>query len=153
MKYLTALIFAFFSVAAVADPAVFAQLSSSENQSDGPVSFDQIDGLQGMSYDFGTGLTADQAGAYLIVSAPQTGDKKGCLANWITVNDAQVDNSNILLCQPANQPLVGVSQGVVCLAEGDVVNTVVDGDIVAFEREGQPLVPSLIFTALRIGDC
>ena len=133
--------------------AEYAQMSSDINQADGIVTFDNIDGLDGIDYEMYTGLTVLERGLYMIVSAPQTGVGRGCLANWLEVNREQVANSNILLCQPANQPMVGVSQGVACLAGGDVVNVLIDGKIVAFFPEGQPTIPSIIFTMYRVSDC
>jgi hypothetical protein len=79
--------------------AEFAQLSSSETQlGETTISFDQIDGLSGMTYNGGGGLMVNTAGAYFVLAAPQVITGKGCYNAWMTVNGQQIANSNVQYC-------------------------------------------------------
>lgn len=157
MKKLFALmLLAFIPFLATADDAVYAQLSSGIAQYGSTiVVFDQIDGIQGMTYAADTGLTFDEGGAYFIVAAPQVVTGKGCYDLWLEVNGAQVSNSNVQYCsQVPKQTDVIVSQGAGCYAAGDILTPVQSGTgIEAIQPDGEPLIPSIIFTAYRIGDC
>lgn len=155
MKYL-AILLAAFALPAFAQQAFFAQLSSSETQLGSTVvDFDQVDGIQGMSYDKATGLTVDKKGAYLIIAAPQVITGIGCYDLWLNVNGAQVANSNVRYCSDSSgQTDVIVSQGAGCFDVGDVINPEQSGTgIEAIQLSGEPLIPSIIFTAYRIGNC
>jgi hypothetical protein len=136
--------------------AQFAQLSSSETQlGETTVTFDQIDGLVGMTYSDGGGLMVNSAGAYFVIAAPQVITGKGCYNAWLTVNGQQVSHSNVQYCsQLPHQTDVIVSQGAGCFAEGDVINVLQSGTgIKAIHPEGEPQIPSIIFTAFKIGEC
>jgi len=138
------------------DHAVYAQLSSSENQyGNAIVLMDQVDAIQGMEYSQEVGLTVQTPGVYLIIAAPQVSTGKGCYDLWLNVNGEQVANSNVRYCsQVPKQTDVIISQGAACFMEGDIINPVQSGiGIEAIQPPNEPLIPSIIFTAYRIGSC
>ena len=66
-----------------------------------------------------------------------------------------VANSNVQYCsQTPKQTDVIVSQGVGCYLENDVINVEQSGTgIKAIHPVDEPLIPSIIFTAFKVGDC
>ena len=153
MKLLIATISLLISITSFGD---FAQLSSSETQLGSRIiTFNQIDGLSGMTYDPLVGLKVASAGAYFIVAAPQVITGKGCYNTWMTLNGHQVANSNVQYCsQTPKQTDVIISQGVGCYKSGDVINFEQSGTgIKAIYPAGEPQIPSIIFTAFKTGEC
>lgn len=148
-----ALLILFLCTAVNAD---HAQLSSSETQLGAQIiTFDQVDSLAGMTYSPAVGVTVNNAGAYFVMAAPQVITGKGCYNTWMTLNGFQVANSNVQYCsQGPNQTDVIISQGAGCFDQGDVINFEQSGTgIEAIYPAGEPQVPSIIFTAFRVGDC
>jgi hypothetical protein len=136
----------------------FAQLSSSETQLGSQIiTFNQVDGISGMSYHPAVGLSVDEfsGGVYVIMAAPQVITGQGCYNTWMTLNGNQVANSNVQYCsQLPHQTDVIISQGAGCFADGDVINFEQSGTgIKAIFPVGEPQIPSIIFTAFRTGDC
>ena len=136
--------------------AQHAQLSSSQTQLGAQViTFNQIDSLIDMGYNQNVGLTVLKSGAYFVIAAPQVVTGKGCYNAWLTVNGDQVSNSNVQYCsQLPHQTDVIISQGAGCYEENDVINVEQSGTgIEAIHPFGEPMIPSIIFTAFLIGDC
>jgi hypothetical protein len=136
--------------------AQHAQMSSSETQLGSRiVTFNQLDSIEGMVYNPAYGLDVLASGAYFIMAAPQVVTGKGCHNTWLTQNGQQVSNSNVQYCsQGPKQTDVIISQGVSCLTAGDIINVEQSGSgIKAIFPDGEPQIPSIIFTVFRIGDC
>ena len=107
-------------------------------------------------------MTVEESGAYLIVAAPQVGREGagpyGCFDLWLRVNGTDVANSNVQLCQDEGSMAkdVIISQGIVPLEAGDVVEVMMSAGnreanmcIEAIQPEGEPLVPSIIFSMIK----
>jgi len=134
--------------------AQHAQLSSDQTQlGTTVVTFNQMDSIVGMGYNTHVGLTVLHGGAYFVIAAPQVITGKGCYNAWLTVNGSMVANSNVQYCsQLPKQTDVIISQGAGCFLENDNVEQSGTG-IKAIHPVGEPMIPSIIFTAFRIGDC
>lgn len=143
--------FLFSPLSAQADPSVFAQLSSNVNQVGVVISAEQVDGLSRMRVE-GKAVVVDHQGAYLVVLAPQTGAYAGCSNYWMRVNDEDIANSNIRVCQ-TNQgdTTVAVAQSVLVLERGDKLTFVTSGvlGIEATQPADEPLVPSVIISVVK----
>ena len=85
--------------------AHYLQASSSVTQCPGTapevVAMDITDAASGVAMAANQ-MTVSEAGAYLIVAAPQVGREgggpHGCFDLWLRVNGTDVDNSNVQLC-------------------------------------------------------
>ena len=131
-------------------------MSSSETQLGTTiVTFNQLDSISGMGYNPNVGLTILTGGAYFVLAAPQVITGKGCYNAWFTQNGQMVANSNVQYCsQTPKQTDVIVTQGISCFLENDVINVEQSGTgIEAIHPSGEPQIPSIIFTAFRVGDC
>ena len=141
----------------------YIQLSSAKNQDASalepmPVHMELRDAISNVHFDprrsdTDVGIVYD--GAYFVIAAPQTKYGRGCYDLWLRINGSDVENSNIRVCQSdASQTTVGVSQGVLCLNESDVLNVMHSGTgIEATKPRDEPLIPSIIFTSFRLGPC
>ena len=137
--------------------AAFAQLSSAVDQQPGNlVQFANKDSLQGISAAANS-VNILQKGNYLIIASPQvtaTADG-GCLDAWIVVNQMDVKNSGVRICQAkAGDTNVVVSQVMMSLKAGDKVQVKTSGKNVkldAIEAKGEPLIPSIILTVFGLG--
>lgn len=140
----------------------FVQASTSYSQyGGGTVEFDTIDDSNGVFFEEeDSAFIMDFDGLYLIVAAPQVGGieagtPKGCANFWLSVNDVDVENSNVTWC--SNDKTDGdviVSQGVTVLNESDVVKvewSTTGPALEAIYTEGEPLTPSIIFTLVQVG--
>ena len=107
-------------------------------------------------------IAVSEDGAYLIVAAPQVGREGGgalgCFDLWLRVNGTDVANSNVQLCQDEGSMAkdVIISQGIVPLTAGDTVEVMMSANnpeanlcIEAIQPEGEPLVPSIIFSMVK----
>ena len=145
--------------------AVYLQASSSVTQCPGTapevVAMDITDAASGVAMAANQ-MTVSEAGAYLIVAAPQVGREGGgpygCFDLWLRVNGEDVGNSNVQLCQDEDSMAkdVIISQGIVPLEAGDVVEVMMSANnpeanmcIEAIQPEGEPLVPAIIFSMIR----
>ena len=143
----------------------YLQASSTLTQCPGTapevVRIDVTDGADGITLTDNK-ITVSEAGAYLIVAAPQVGRESGgplgCFDLWLRVNGADVANSNVQLCQDAGSMAkdVIISQGIIPLAVGDGVEVMMSANnpeaamcIEAIQPAGEPLVPSIIFSMIR----
>ncbi|MFC5723974.1 hypothetical protein ACFP1Z_27790 [Streptomyces gamaensis] len=146
----------------------FAQLSSAVDQEqDGrvkPVQFELVDGRRGVDVTKDS-VTVRHPGTYLLVVAPQVTTEKGgvqkgkdptegCADTWFAVNDKDVPNSAVRLCQAATHSThVVVSQSVTPLKAGDTVKVRAKGVGVKFDATRPtdgPLIPSVILTLTEL---
>lgn len=148
----------------------YAQLSSDETQhyNDGKphlVSFEMGDGVNEIDFDprlSRVNVKAVKSGSYLLIIAPQVGfasDSLSCVDMWLRINEKDVNNSNIRLCSDNGKSYtdVMVLQSIFPLHEGDVLNVVMSvtggtGGITSFRIPQEPLVPSIIFSLLYLGE-
>ncbi len=157
--------FALLLCAGIANAGDFLQASSTITQCPGPeatvVEIDVVDGAEGIALEDNK-ITVSEAGAYLIVAAPQVGREgdgpMGCFDLWLRVNGSDVSNSNVQLCQDAGSKAkdVIISQGIVPLEEGDELEVMMSANnpeaelcIEAIQPDGEPLVPSIIFSIIK----
>ncbi len=143
----------------------YLQASSSVTQCPGTapevVAMDITDAASGVAIAANQ-ITVSEAGAYLIVAAPQVGREGGgpygCFDLWLRVNGTDVANSNVQLCQDEGSMAkdVIISQGIVPLEAGDMVEVMMSVSnpeanicIEAIQPEGEPLVPAIIFSMIK----
>jgi hypothetical protein len=124
------------------------------------VVIDKVDGASRVSLDAATGdFTIEHEANYLVVAAPQVGRlNAGNNANfrcWLRLNGTNVPDSNVLLnLFSVDVKDVIVSQGLVHLKKGDVIQVVMATDnakagigVEAIKpTPDEPLVPSIIFS-------
>jgi hypothetical protein len=134
----------------------FAQLSSKIDQKPGGfVQFESKDSLTRVTAT-ANAVTVKQSGAYLIIASPQVTAIKdgGCFDAWLVVNGKNVENSGVRLCQAkAGNTDVIVSQAIMTLKAGDRIQVKTSGKDVkmdAIAPQGEPLIPSIIFSILGL---
>src|SRR5258708_31063347 len=143
----------------------YAQLSSSENQLGATtpkvVTLNQDDALKGISNAKGT-ITFSEAGTYFVMAAAQVGSAdskgKGAVRLWMRQNGEDVSNSNTEQTITAGFTAVLVCQGVTEIKAGDKLElafSVSKGGeglgLIASKPKGEPGVPSMIFSAFKVG--
>jgi hypothetical protein len=143
-----------------AELASFLQASSTEEQ----LAKDTNPKVVTMKTDAGGGLnnkngvvTIRADGAYFLMAAAQVGGKvAGSVRLWLRSNGKDVVNSNTEQVIPdASFTAVLVSQGVQLLRNGDTIETVYSGSapglgLIVKKPEGEPVVPSIIFSAFKV---
>ncbi len=165
MKKFVLTLVALVASVSVANASQYLQVSSSVTQCPGKeptlVEMDMIDAANGITLA-NNQVTVGEAGPYLIVAAPQVGREGGgpygCFDLWLRVNGEDVGNSNVQLCQDEDSMAkdVIISQGIVPMDEGDVLEVMMSADnpeanicIEAIQPAGEPLVPSIIFSMIK----
>ena len=165
MKNLIATLFVFLVSVGMVDAAQYLQASSTITQCPGTapdvVKMDITDAANGVTMADNK-ITVSEAGAYLIVAAPQVGREgvgpHGCFDLWLRVNGSDVANSNVQLCQDAGSRAkdVIISQGIVPLKAADVLEVMMSANnpkanicIEAIQPSNEPLVPSIIFSMIK----
>jgi hypothetical protein len=144
---------------------VYAQLSSTETQVNGPlgtgsaITYDSIDALAGIDFSGGSEITIKEDGAYFIIAAPQVGSvdsgEEQIADYWVKVNGESVSNSNVRYTGHGDMEDVIICQGVYELSAGDVVEVYGSGKNSATEAispAGEPLVPAIIFSMFKLSD-
>lgn len=141
--------------------ASFAQLSSSVDQlaadtSANDVVMESTDAASGMTNANGV-VTIEEDGTYFIIAAGQVGgDATGSVKIWIRVNGEDVANTNTeQFISGSDFTAVQVCQGVYALAAGDTVSVAYSATapglgLVVREPAGEPVVPSIIFSAFSV---
>lgn len=148
------------------DEFPYAQLSSSVTQMNAPLGvgapiiFDSIDALSKLGFNetMPNQITVMEDAAYFILAAPQVGPvdtSLGFVADyWVSVNGEAAANSNVRIHDDFGMGNdVIVCQGVYELAAGDVVQVMASGVnsyTEAIVEEGEPLVPSIIFSMHKV---
>ncbi len=148
------------------EAAPYAQLSSSQNQlgSTTPkvVTLNENDAVKGISNSKGV-ITFKEAGTYFVMAAAQVGSAngkgKGNVRLWFRQNGQDVVNSNTEQTIFPGFTAVLVCQGVGELKAGDKLELVYSVSaateslgLIASKPSGEPVVPSLIFTAFKVDD-
>ena len=163
-KFILTLIILAASVS-MANAAQYLQASSSITQCPGTapemVAMDIVDAANGIALE-NNKIAVGEAGTYLVVAAPQVGREGsgplGCFDLWLRINGADVANSNVQLCQDAGSMAkdVIISQGIVPMKAGDVLEVMMSANnpeaaicIEAIQPDGEPLVPSIIFSMIK----
>ncbi len=148
------------------EAAPYAQLSSSENQlgSTAPkvVKLNQNDAVKGISNSNGV-ITFKEAGTYFVMAAAQVGSAngkgKGTVRLWMRQNGRDVANSNTVQTIVPGFTAVLVCQGVEEIKADDKLELVYSvstaGEnlgMIASKPYGEPVVPSMIFSAFKVDD-
>jgi hypothetical protein len=123
------------------------------------VIIDQTDGAKHIENNANGAFKVKRDGDYFIMAAPQVGFEQVSVGSnlrcWIRVNGVNVDNSNVQLGtdSPATKDVI-VSQGITPLKKDDVVEVFCasnnGADLEAIANDGEPLVPSIIFTMFAV---
>ena len=148
-------------LASAAFAAPFLQASSTETQyatdmAPKVVTMNSTDATSGITNDNGV-VTVPEDGTYFLMAAAQVGGKvAGSVHLWVKVNDADVGNSNTIqvIGDPAFTAVL-VCQGLATLKKGDKVvvafsGSVADVGLVVTSPTGEPVVPSVIFSAFNV---
>ena len=154
-----------------APTAIYAQLSSEMTQDPKDkkpviVEMQSNDALAGLEHSDKTNtgvITVKTAGAYFMVAAVQVGktapgDAGDYLDVWIKQNGKDVDNSNCRqVIHDPKYTSVMVCQGVAECKAGDTFNVAISASapgkgigIKVIKPEGEPVVPSIIFSMYKI---
>jgi hypothetical protein len=146
-----------------ASAALYLQASSTETQlakdpKGQSIKMNSTDASLGISQRNGV-VDIAASGNYFIMAAIQVGgDGKatGKVRLWLRVNGKDVDNSNCEQAVPSGDfTTVMISQGVNALKKGDKVEAMFSGTspgigIVYSKPEGEPAVPSIIFSLFKL---
>ncbi|MBV9124596.1 MAG: hypothetical protein JO112_14665 [Planctomycetes bacterium] len=158
------------SLAAAPPGLVYGQLSSTvsqqpKNTSPVVVEMNSNDALGGLTHSDKekTGdVVVNEDGVYLMIAACQMGKETGesdeYVDLWLRQNNKDIDNSN---CRQAIKDqkftTVLVSQGISELKKGDVINVCIAVSspdkglgIIATKPQGEPVIPSIIFSMYKI---
>jgi len=147
------------------DDGAYAQLSSTESQpgvAEGKnVTLNNTDSAKEIENNKGV-VTIRKAGTYFVMAAGQVGGTaggsgKGTVRLWVRQNGKDVDNSNTEQTINGNFTAVLVCQGVMECKAGDKVEllqsaTGSDVGMVASTPKGEPVVPSMILSIVRVDD-
>ncbi len=143
----------------------YAQLSSSENQLGATtpkrVTLNSDDALKGITNAKGT-ITFSEAGTYFVMAAAQVGSAdgkgKGSVRLWMRQNGEDVANSNTVQTITTGFTAVLVCQGVAEIKAGDKLELAFsvskEGEglgLIASKPPAEPGVPSMIFSAFKVG--
>ncbi len=154
------LIFSAFKV----DDSAYAQLSSTESQpaaaAGKAITLNSNDAAKEVENDKGV-VTIKKAGTYFVMAAGQTGatdtNGKGSLRLWVRQNGKNVDNSNTEQAIAKGFTAVLVCQGVMECKAGDKVELLQSSTgaglgMVASRPKGEPVVPSMILSIVKVAD-
>jgi len=147
----------------------YAQLSSAQDQfyDDGQmhlVRMELRDAVYEIKFDpriSNTEITCIKPGNYLLIAAPQVGFKEDVLTSvdfWMVLNGKNVNNSNVRVANTSSKYTdVVVLQAVFPMAANDVLSIGMSstggmGGIDAISVDGEPLIPSIIFSLLYLGE-
>ena len=149
-----------------AHAAPYAQLSSSKNQLGGAspklVTLDQNDAIKGIVNSNGV-ITFNETGTYFAMAAAQAGSAdgkgRGSVRLWMRQNGTDIKNSNTEQTVLPGFTAVLVCQGVIEVKAGDTLELIFAVTpstdklgLIASRPKGEPMVPSMIFTAFKVDD-
>jgi hypothetical protein len=155
-----------FLAASPAQAGPYAQLSSSESQfgdvTPKVITLNQEDALGGITNSNGA-VKFTEAGTYFVMAAAQVGTKdgygKGTVRLWMRQNGEDVANSNTEQTIVDGFTSVLVCQGVAEIKAGDKLELVFSvsqkGEglgLIASKPKGEPVIPSMIFSAFKAED-
>ena len=152
---------------------VYIQLSSSvnqqpKNQEPQAVTFNCQDFVSSISHSLdkdSQNIVVEEDGAYFICASGQAGRDSGkemrFVDLWLRVNGKDLPNSNVRYGAPSNlfagDTLVLVSQSIVPMKKGDVLNVMLSVNgaeaglgLIVIEPKGEPRIPSIIFSMYKI---
>lgn len=150
----------------------FAQISSSEDQRPNTtepvmITMNQNDAISGIEHDVSSSpadITVTKSGIYVLIAAPQIGRVAGSESRyidfWLRRNGKDIPNSNIraTLSSNANKDVI-VNQTMMPFNRDDKINVMMSIEktgeglgIEAIKPEGEPTIPSIIFSMHMIKD-
>ena len=152
-------------------PIDYAQISSTEDQrpsSTEPtiVTLNQNDSISGIEHsedDPGT-IRISESGIYVLIAAPQVGRTSGTKARyvdfWLRKNGADIPNSNVRVVIDGNAHKdVIINQTMMPFNRDDAINVIMSVEVAdeglgieAIHPNGEPLIPSIIFSMHKIKD-
>ena len=154
------MIFSAFKV----DDHAYAQLSSTDTQPAAAaakaVTLNQTDSSKEVENDKGV-VTIQKAGTYFVMAAGQVGSTdangKGTVRLWVRQNGQDVSNSNTEQTIADGFTAVLVCQGVMECKAGDKVELLQSTSgtglgMVASRPKGEPVVPSMILSIVKVAD-
>ena len=144
------------------DDSAYAQLSSGDTQiakaAGQGITLNSVDAAKEVTSDKGI-ITVKKAGVYFVIAAGQVGspgaDGKGTVRLWMRQNGKDVDNSNTEQTVGNKYTAVLICQGVGEVKAGDTLQLVQSSSgagsgMVASRPNGEPVVPSMIFSLLKV---
>jgi hypothetical protein len=147
-----------------ADAGAYAQVSSSQTQIGAAepklIALNNTDLAKEIENDKGI-ITIKQAGTYFVMAAGQVGGpesgKAGTVRLWVRQNGKDVDNSNTEQSISDKFTAVLVCQGVMECKAGDKVELMQSASaaglgMVASSPKGEPVVPSMILSIIKVND-
>jgi hypothetical protein len=150
------------ATAGVASASSYLQASSSEQQMAEPgskpkiITMNSTDASKNIKQEKGV-VRVNESGAFFLMAAVQVGTTtKGLVRVWMRQNGKDIDNSNTEYYLPdASATVVLVCQGIAESKRGDRFEVVFSGSdpsvgVVVKKPTGEPVVPSIIFSAWRI---
>ena len=153
-------------IARSVEASSYAQLSSTQTQvgesTPSIVKFDKSDAAKGIAIT-NRGIMFKEAGPYFIMAAAQVGSVsgigRGTVRLWMRKNGKDVPNSNSAQTVLPGFTAVLISQGMVEIEPADTIELLfsVSSDyqklgLIASAPEGEPAVPSTIFSAFKADD-
>jgi hypothetical protein len=153
-------------IAVAAEGKPYAQLSSTETQpaltTPKMVTLNSTDSAKGITNTNGV-VKLPEAGTYFVIAAAQVGstspEGKGFVRLWMRQNGKDVDNSNTIQAIEPGFTAVLVCQGVVEAKADDKIELMFSASasdqglaLVVKKPAGEPVVPSMIFTAFKVAD-
>jgi len=151
----------------------FAQMSSTETQmptdsSPVRIKLNHNDEISGIEHDTANpeDIRIKNSGVYTVIAAPQIGRTKGSDSRyvdvWLNRNGKNIPNSNVRkVIGNVGETDVIVSQNMVTLDEGDVINVMMEVETsneglgihaIKPKDEYEPLIPSIILSICKIQD-
>ena len=151
----------------------FAQMSSTETQTPSDsspvrVRLNQNDEVHGIEHvlEHPEDIQIKSSGVYMIIAAPQIGRTSGSKGRyvdvWLNRNGKNIPNSNVRkVIGNGGETDVIVSQNMVTLEQGDIVNVVMSVEVgdeglgiyaIKPKDESEPLIPSIILSMNKIQD-
>ena len=138
----------------------YLQASSSEEQfapdtKPKVVTMNSTDASKNIKQEKGV-IRVNENGAFFVMAAAQVGGKtKGLVRMWMRQNGKDIDNSNTEQLISDGFTTVLVCQGVAEMKRGDRIEVVFSASdpgvgLVVKKPAGEPVVPSVIFSAWRI---
>lgn len=147
----------------------YAQMISTEDQRPNTtspvlVTMNQNDGLSGIEHSVESAgdIIIAESGVYVVIAAPQIGRTSGETPRhvdfWLRKNGKDIAHSNVrAMVQTSQNKDVIVNQTMMPFNSGDVINLMMSVEVPdeglgleAISPEGEPLIPSIIFSMHKI---
>lgn len=148
----------------------FAQISSTENQRPKDtkptiITLNQNDAISGIEHtsDENPGdIRVTESGVYVVIAAPQIGRTSGTEPRyvdiWLRKNDTDIPHSNVrLVIRTKEDKDVIINQTMMPFNRDDIINIVMSVEVTdeglgleTIRPKGEPVIPSIIFSMLKI---